>query len=42
MELLTPQEIEWLNTYHAKVKHELAPHLDSSEQKWLNQKCKAI
>lgn len=36
-ELLTPSEIEWLNTYHAHTLETLAPHLFPPEQDWLKQ-----
>lgn len=35
--LLTPQERRWLNAYHARVRAELAPHLDAPTRKWLAQ-----
>ncbi|KAF5738167.1 Xaa-Pro aminopeptidase P isoform X1 [Tripterygium wilfordii] len=33
--LLTPEEIDWLNTYHARCGEILAPYLDESEKSWL-------
>ena len=33
--LLTPDETEWLNSYHAKVFEELSPYLDNNETEWL-------
>lgn len=33
--LLDPAEIEWLNDYHAWVRDELAPHLDSADRVYL-------
>jgi Xaa-Pro aminopeptidase len=34
-EMLTTEELEWLNTYHARVLKELSPHLKGSALKWL-------
>lgn len=34
-DLLTKNEIEWLNNYHQDVYAKLAKHLDKEEQKWL-------
>ena len=34
-ELMTRDEIQWLNTYHAHVFQRLAPHLTSEERQWL-------
>ncbi|GLT39081.1 hypothetical protein SLA2020_132890 [Shorea laevis] len=33
--LLTPEEIEWLNTYHSKCRAILAPFVDEREKAWL-------
>ncbi|KAF8012463.1 hypothetical protein BT93_I0586 [Corymbia citriodora subsp. variegata] len=33
--LLTPEEIDWLNTYHSKCRDILAPYLDDDEMAWL-------
>lgn len=33
--MLMPEELAWLNEYHAKVYAELAPYLDEEEKKWL-------
>ena len=38
VEMLTNEEIAWLNDYHALVFERLAPYLDEDERKWL---CKA-
>ncbi|PKI64307.1 aminopeptidase P1-like [Punica granatum] len=32
---LTPEEIEWLNSYHSKCRDILAPYLDETEMSWL-------
>lgn len=33
--LLQPQERDWLNAYHAKVREALSPHLDAATKAWL-------
>ena len=40
--MLMPEELAWLNEYHAKVYAELAPYLDEEEKKWLENTTKAI
>lgn len=40
--MLMPEELVWLNDYHAKVYAELAPYLDEEEKKWLENATKAI
>ncbi|MBA0779567.1 hypothetical protein Gotri_003813, partial [Gossypium trilobum] len=35
LSLLTPEEIEWLNTYHSKCREILAPSMDKNELGWL-------
>ena len=40
--MLMPEELAWLNEYHAKVYAELAPYLDKEEKKWLENATKAI
>lgn len=37
-EIMTDEEIAWVNDYHAKVCHFLSPHLTEEEQKWLASK----
>lgn len=41
-ELLTKQEIQWLNDYHQEVYTKLAPYLDEEERVWLRGETKAI
>jgi Xaa-Pro aminopeptidase len=36
-ELLTPEEIDWLNSYHKKIYKTLSPLLDKHEAEWLKQ-----
>ncbi|KAF5752963.1 Xaa-Pro aminopeptidase P isoform X1 [Tripterygium wilfordii] len=35
MSLLTPEERDWVNAYHARCGEILAPYLDESERSWL-------
>jgi len=37
MELLTVDEIRWLDEYHERVYRSLSPHLDVDEKKWLKE-----
>jgi Xaa-Pro aminopeptidase len=41
-ELLSDEQREWLNSYHAWVEHVLAPDLPPAARVWLNQACAAI
>lgn len=41
-ELLTAEEIKWLNKYHQTVYEKLAPDLNNNEREWLKEACKAI
>ena len=41
-ELLTAEEIKWLNKYHQTVYEKLAPDLNNDEREWLKEACKAI
>ena len=40
--LLSRDEIAWLNTYHARVRKTLSPHLDAATRKWLAAATRAI
>ena len=40
--MLTENEKNWLNNYHALVLEKLSPLLTTEEQAWLQQKCKTI
>ncbi|MCY1550828.1 hypothetical protein D9M68_871080 [compost metagenome] len=33
--LLTQEELDWLNAYHASVREKLIGHLDGTQAKWL-------
>ena len=41
-EMLSKEEIEWLNEYHKRVYDVLSPHLDEEERKWLLAETAAI
>ena len=34
-DLLTDEEVKWLNNYHARVYEALSPHLNEGEREWL-------
>jgi Xaa-Pro aminopeptidase len=35
--LLTPEEIAWLDAYHARVREEIGPQLEGEERRWLDE-----
>jgi Xaa-Pro aminopeptidase len=35
--MLSADELAWLNDYHARVRHEVRPHLDEATKTWLDQ-----
>ncbi len=37
VDLLTVAERNWLNAYHARVRHEVGPHIDGKTRIWLEQ-----
>jgi len=40
--LLNPEEIAWLNSYHAEVREKIGGQLDANERDWLNQATAAL
>ena len=42
VDMLLPEELNWLNSYHAEVYAKLAPYLDEEEQIWLKNATKPI
>lgn len=42
VEMLTAEEIGWLNAYHERVFDALAPHLDDEGREWLRDACSPI
>ena len=41
-DIMTDDEINWVNSYHAKVRERLLPFLNTEEQKWLIQKTETL
>ena len=41
-DMLTQEEIDWLNAYHQRVFDTLSPHLSPEESDWLRNTCAAI
>lgn len=41
-ELLTAEEIGWLNDYHRTAYEKLSPDLNNDEREWLKEACKAV
>ena len=39
VELLSPQELKWLNDYHAQILSTLSPHLQGPDLEWLKEAC---
>jgi len=42
LSMLTPDEIQWINSYHAWVEREVSPLLNADESAYLHKKCAAI
>jgi len=42
LELMTSEEIDWLNQYHATVFEQLSPYLDEEEKEWLRIQTQAM
>jgi Xaa-Pro aminopeptidase len=40
--LLRPDEIAWLNDYHATVRARLAPHVDGAARAWLDERTREV
>ena len=40
--LLRPDEIKWLNDYHALVRARLAPHVDGAARAWLDERTREL
>ncbi|MGI8706440.1 MAG: aminopeptidase P family protein [Sphingomicrobium sp.] len=41
-EMLSPEELEWLNDYHAQVLEKIGPKLAAADRQWLEQACAPI
>lgn len=42
LSMLTAEEKEWINAYHALVYKDLAPMLNKEEAQWLKEQCRAL
>jgi len=42
MSIMSSQEIEWLNAYHARVRAEISPLVDDTTRTWLEIATKSI
>jgi Xaa-Pro aminopeptidase len=42
LDMLTDEELRWLNDYHQTVYERLAPHLDGEECQWLHNACSPL
>lgn len=42
VDMLLPEEIEWLDGYHKEVYDKLSPCLDTDEKEWLKEACKPL
>ncbi|KAJ4835717.1 actin patch protein [Turnera subulata] len=42
LSLLSPEEVDWVNTYHSSCRDILAPHLDEHEKAWLKKATEPI
>jgi Xaa-Pro aminopeptidase len=40
--LMRPDEIEWLNSYHAEVLRRLSPHVSGDALAWLERRTMAL
>jgi Xaa-Pro aminopeptidase len=36
LKMLSAQELDWLNAYHARVRREVRPHVDEATKMWLD------
>jgi Xaa-Pro aminopeptidase len=34
--MMSEPELTWLNEYHARVRHEVRPHVDEATKVWLD------
>jgi len=42
LDMMTPEELAWLNQYHQHVFDTLSPHLNEDEKTWLQEACSAM
>jgi Xaa-Pro aminopeptidase len=36
LNMLSADELSWLNDYHARVRHQVRPHVDEATKVWLD------
>ena len=41
-DIMTDDEINWVNSYHARVRERIMPFLNAEEQNWLIQKTETL
>ena len=41
-DMLTKEEVNWINTYHELVAEKLLPHLSGSVAEWMRMSCQPI
>lgn len=41
-EMMTDEEVQWLNSYHRRVRESLSPHLSDEERAWLDEATKEL
>ena len=42
LDMMRPEEIEWLNEYHKRVREELLPLLEDEDREWLKEKTRPV
>ena len=42
VDMLSDEELEWLNSYHKKVYNTISPKLSEEEREWLSKKCSKL
>jgi Xaa-Pro aminopeptidase len=41
-DMLSPQELDWLNDYHSQVVEKIGPSLSGADREWLEEACAPI
>ncbi|AEP09053.1 aminopeptidase P family protein [Micavibrio aeruginosavorus] len=41
-DMMSKDELKWLNDYHAKVEQVIGPHLDATDRAWLKEACAPV
>ena len=42
VDMMTQEEIQWLDNYHRKVFETLSPHLENDDVEWLREACSPL